>query len=881
MKIIKNICSNIMVFTLSILGMFVMFSSNVFAGDQYFWNVKIMFESTSLSSDIILDEDNTSDDERYLSCLSDTSSKKYNTNLTDSDSLKGKVDWDTGEYKKEDSCADSTWESSTSARPFTFPGVQGTNANENDKTQANAVSNYLTSSFNTSLEYLTTSDGEAFVSADTSTSRGKLALLKAIKSITNSAMGDTGTAKVTYTDKNGNSKTYSAKFSKLSSLPEGKYTSLIDKYGCTASDFREITSADGQSTIVLVSIPKGYQKNGPIENSQVNKNDSYVERLSYKHVGYMALSSYSIGIFSSEVGELYSAQGDFANAIYSFFNMILSYLLGIFGADTIDNLIYGDVEGQEYYKSIAPTSWFEGVSFLIIISYVVAISMLSIAFVKNFAMDNINSMNPAAKANVMSGLMNLMYAAVFLTMYAPAMGYLFDLNSAIVGFAKEINNGRALSGAIAAGGGFGAIITSFIFFGLTIRFNILYIIRGLYIVALYAFGPLFICGFAFGEKFKKITGNWLRELIGNIFLQSFHALILILYVQIAGSSGMITKCVLIYSFIPLSNLFRDKLMQLGGGDDNKYKGLKSNPLLQALGTVAGAGVGAAAMMAGDKIANSGGSGSNEHINIAPNTAKMDSNQKASMKDVDASLSSGQKAKAFAGSAVAGMGFLAASAAAQGLGGVAKNQQQMAANTFGRAGQFLGGLSKDGVNNASSLVKDGVQTGGILAKQRFNNEQAQMAGFNSYAPSKDSSEYIGTRDKNAIKTQFVGEGENMAELSARKVTADADGYKFDFERETLAKSDNETLQRYANIPTEHNAANKAISELNQETGLNAYLGKEVAGPGTNSIVFKVPMDAKNVNGDGSEFKETYSSSSKNHVHTNQIFNNAINKTKTED
>lgn len=102
-----------------------------------------------------------------------------------------------------------------------------------------------------------------------------------------------------------------------------------------------------------------------------------------------------------------------------------------------------------------------------------------------------------------------------------------------------------------------------------IMLNVTYLIRSVTLALLIGFAPFFISMFGAGGAAKKVSATWLKELISNIFMQTFNAAMLLVFTNIGayGSLSLIERFALLISFIPLTKFFKAGLMNLGSGSD--------------------------------------------------------------------------------------------------------------------------------------------------------------------------------------------------------------------------------------------------------------------------------------------------------------------------
>lgn len=768
----QKIKSQILIFSLFIISIFLSFLfsplvANALSGVNYYWSVRAVFEQGQVQGEMIRDKEWSKWDESLYQAYQGKATNAKDAGITNSSFLSNTTNKFTHNPLniKEAEVINNQSGSyvSNSYKPFSFPGIDGLDGGderENDLAQANKINTRLISDFNTALSFFQSSNGDVLVRNNLSGTDGRKAFLTAIAKLgvnekVYPGMGGTQEVSVSY---NGTS--YYLQASSLSNEDATKIYNnskknliamgIISSGDSSSSAISKIKKyfikvAPGKSTkwtYLQWMYPKGYGEGEPLYSDYKSQGvagmtDEYVPDLSWFHVALNALSSYSVGIYSANSSDLYSAQGTLVTAIVELFNSLFNTIVGLIGAVSIDDLIFGIGDRIDYYYGIAPESWFTNLSFVLIVSYVVALTILGVAFVKNFAMGNLSILNPAAKANVMNGLMNILYAILGITFYIPCISLLFSLNKAIVGFCLTSSNGITFSNALLTGGtSLGSLISSFILMFFTIKLNIMYIIRSLYIVTLYTTGPLFITSIGFSSKKSELFKAWLKELLGQLFLQSFHAIILLIYIKMGATGGILQQCVLAYSFVPFGKLFRDKLLQFGGSSVDSLNNGRKPALLgattSALGGVLGGAIGGA--IANPKLSKDGTQSvvASGMANAEGSQPEVFGDKKSSMMDNDKNFETiikglGNIAKAGA--------MVGASAMVAGLGGNNRNMLQGATNVLGYGfGQLANGVINGGRGMAekSGVIKTAEQrkAEAIQRQKEFNNRHGLSDGVMS-------------------------------------------------------------------------------------------------------------------------------------------------------
>lgn len=364
--------------------------------------------------------------------------------------------------------------------------------------------------------------------------------------------------------------------------------------GLAPADVIKIVATDGdktESTIAIHRYPKGYANgqalysvlSSRVENIGYEK-IGYSEKVGWTHITYQStFNYYTQGIDSTGSGDLYTEEdsgGFIGNIFASLLNFIVKNLGHFLGLYTLEELTLNTgTRGVTYWYGVFPSGWFSATQYFYLFTFTLSMAMLLIAMVRLAFQKAASTIgNVAKKISLIEGIKKLIICAMATMLFVPIFTILIQLNTMIVStIITLIPEGRSLnftSGMTSSTGLVGAIIATMIFW-VTLKMNFTYILRGVTILICYILAPLAIMCSAVGDKFTQITSSWLRELIGNIFIQSIHALIMMLYITIAGGGGTnrIEKLVLVYSFVPLTEFIRTNLFNLGKGIDSVAENL--------------------------------------------------------------------------------------------------------------------------------------------------------------------------------------------------------------------------------------------------------------------------------------------------------------------
>lgn len=432
-----------------------------------------------------------------------------------------------------------------------------------------------------------------------------------------------------------------AKFQRLTST-EFKALGYNKINGLSNTDVVKITilngTEEGDSVTAIWRYPKGYAAGQDLYNILVSRKGTgifdksagygYTSKLDWTHIAYQAIFNFEVsGTDSTGAGDLYvKDDGLIGNMFASLINSIIQGLTGILGLYTLEELCLNTGgRGVAYWNGIFPTSWFSASQYFYLFTFTLAMLMLLIAMVRLAGQKAASTIgNVAKRISLLEGIKKIVICSICTMLFVPIFTVLVNLNNMIVTtLTKLIPAGASLNfttGSLSGMGLAGAIV-SIMLFWVTIKMNFTYILRAITILLCYILAPIAIMCSAVGDKFGQITSNWLKELLGNIFIQAVHALIMMVFITIAGSGSVakIEKLVLIYSFVPLTEFVRTNLFALGKGLDqvaeNLGQGIKD-------GATAATGAAFAGKMAGKAGGNATLQGKAGNIGMDKTTASL-------------------------------------------------------------------------------------------------------------------------------------------------------------------------------------------------------------------------------------------------------------------
>lgn len=357
----------------------------------------------------------------------------------------------------------------------------------------------------------------------------------------------------------------------------------------------------------------------------VNKNAHQVAYLTQDDIKYLKLSDLirhalikeSINVTSSgENGEMIW----FEKIIFGILDVFISGFEDGLGLLSLEKLVYNsDIRNGEnssranYQLGMYPGDWVELIRIMFGFTGIVSVTILSASIIRVFARMTFDSMNVGKRYELKEDISNILKTVAAMGIFVICFEAAARLNYMFVGTVYEALGDSMITFADAksVGASFVAnIVLRIVMVGIKAYVNVLYVVRSINIALLVALAPGFITALSFGKK--QIFVTYVRELLGTIFLQSFHAIVLLfifeaqsLVVVDMSLTSMFTSVVISFAILPLTKTFKalvmpSALMQVGQELGGKFQNAanKTGSNIVKAGQVA---TGVAAGYAGGKI----------------------------------------------------------------------------------------------------------------------------------------------------------------------------------------------------------------------------------------------------------------------------------------
>lgn len=275
-------------------------------------------------------------------------------------------------------------------------------------------------------------------------------------------------------------------------------------------------------------------------------NDSTKEKIEkYKEEDASLVESYTIDFINSALG---------AAGINSLSTLVFGNPHCIWNDTSDTTLVYGIFTQQEYDKIITPLTDYIKSVFSIILLLSMLISSLKLAF---------SGVGGAQRSEFWEKVKMWLVVTVFIYSFDLIIETLFSLNAGILSGFKGFMDSHGLkfdSLSMMTSNSkftFTDIVVFFAEWILALFMNFIYIFRKIMILMLLVLGPVAGMSLMFSSA-SKMFNSWVRDLIGIVFLQSFHGLLLTIFLLfstlLSGVNGTVFKMVMLIMFIPLTGM---------------------------------------------------------------------------------------------------------------------------------------------------------------------------------------------------------------------------------------------------------------------------------------------------------------------------------------
>lgn len=470
---------------------------------------------------------------------------------------------------------------SNDALVFSFPGLKGEmnggySATSNDYTRASVVAETLTTSLNQALLFIRNNASQNIVN------NHSLHLALAKMSYTSEL--DRVGSYVIKIGGNGNSTQY--KLSKADSSSSKVVKELIPVNGLNYSDYVKIEVLDGDNQGNYSYFPyrmaKGYYPNQPLheyvtskyrDNVQGNEN----EYLAWGHLILQAMLNRDTQ-GTAEQDYASDIQTIIGQGLGSDLSRTISSVRNGLGLSSMSELVLNMGARPANYHMGVMAYTMRNISMTVyIVNLIISLLALGFMIIRLIHQKMLATTNIIAKTSLMEGLKDIIVVAVMLGFFAPLFEVLLELNYLIVrtfSYSSEyMNSFSILGGKALAMESMAGFIMSSMFLSIDMYINFVYVVRELVVSFLYAIAPIMIVSYLWSPNQKNMVFSYYRELIGNVFMQSFHAITMTFFSGYnVTNMSTLQALASAYCFIPITQLFRQLVIGNQGGFSEKLGG---------------------------------------------------------------------------------------------------------------------------------------------------------------------------------------------------------------------------------------------------------------------------------------------------------------------
>lgn len=473
---------------------------------------------------------------------------------------------------------------------FSFPGLKDTHgykATSVDYTRASQVGETLVTGLNQAILFIkNNSDGNLV-------SRHSLHLLLAKLSYTSEAKP--------YTISVGEPAT-SFKIEQATPSDSDK---LIPITGLKYSDYVKITAMDGPYKDNYSYFPwrmeKGYYKGGYLADN-VGKYADYANGVENEFLTWGQLILQAM-LLTDVQG---TTEQDFASDVQTIIGQglgsdltrTISSVRSLLGLSTMSELVLNmGSRPANYHLGVMSHDMHNIALTVYTLMLMISLSFVGFMIVKMLHQKMLATTNVVAKTTLMEGIKDLAFVAIMLGFFAPLFEMLLELNYLIVrtfSYSSEyMTTFTALGNKALSMESMAGFMVSTMFLSIDVYINFVYLVRAITVSFLFAISPLIIVSYLWSPAQKNLVFGFFRELVGNIFMQSFHAITMTFFSAYNMSNmSSVEALASAYCFVPITQLFRQLVLGNSGGFSEKIGGKLAGNMTQSAMSVRNSAVSA-------------------------------------------------------------------------------------------------------------------------------------------------------------------------------------------------------------------------------------------------------------------------------------------------
>lgn len=349
--------------------------------------------------------------------------------------------------------------------------------------------------------------------------------------------------------------------------------------GLDVNDYIIIYSLDSSGKVenpiaLIASYPIGYASNQILAGRVERLEDGVRTKATWGDLVTIASSAYHSnkkGSISTDTDgfETLAQNGAITTALNEFVDNIIDTIsvrtLGFYSLESM--MLNREARGQSYYLGMMPYEWFSKANTVFWIAEIIAVFILIASILYTVYQENYAIVSPSVRINLQDRVQNLLIAILLLIMYVPLFYILGKFNQSIVELLNSLVGNADFSYSMNLNF-FLNLILAIVNLAIMIKLNFDYLVRALTITVLHIISPIAIASISVSEgQNRKYFNIWLKELVSAIFMQSFDAVILVLFMLMLKGGNGIGRwweiAFMSFMFVPLNKWFKSTF---GGGD---------------------------------------------------------------------------------------------------------------------------------------------------------------------------------------------------------------------------------------------------------------------------------------------------------------------------
>lgn len=320
--------------------------------------------------------------------------------------------------------------------------------------------------------------------------------------------------------------------------------------------------------------PRTYVNSNAFNDATIDPDD--IAYIKLTNLIAHALIKHEGGISTTSTGE---EMGLLEKMVFGVLDVFLDAIEFGLGLVSIEDLVYNaaTLDGSNdsrsnYTLGMYPKEWENLISVVYTFVGLISVSVLVFSVLKVFYRMTLDSMNVGKRVELKDDIASILQTIAIMFIFMFIFKFIAQINYIFVTTVYEGLGGGSISLMSMENLG-GSMIANLILRAamvvVKVHINVMYVIRALNLALLIALAPAFITAVAFGKK--DLFAKYIQEILGNIFLQSFHALFFLFIFEAqtylmptgditTGFTSIFTSVVLTFTVIPTTKAFKMLVM---------------------------------------------------------------------------------------------------------------------------------------------------------------------------------------------------------------------------------------------------------------------------------------------------------------------------------